>query len=83
MAGAGNGHELQPRQLAQAALHPVADHGIADFLGGREANARRAFIAAGAHLNHHARHGGIRRPGGGNKILPSLQAFHVSQKSGA
>ena len=37
-----------------------------------------AIVTAGAHLNHHAGHGGILCPGGGNEILPSLQAFHVT-----
>jgi hypothetical protein len=74
----GEGFKPQPRDLAQAALHPVPQHGIAELLRGGETDAWRRGIAAGAHLDHHAGHGSIIRPCGGNEILPSLQAFHVT-----
>jgi hypothetical protein len=50
-------HKL-PRERAEAALHPVADHGPADLLGDGEADAdRRVAIGTIAHQQDEAGHG--------------------------
>ena len=43
---------------------------------GMSHSARQRIVTPGAHLNDHAGHCSIKRPGGGNEILPTLQALH-------
>ena len=76
----------EPDELAQAAPHPVALHGVADLFADRETNPRRAGLGPraclqdkGAGVRSRALPGSL---GNGPKVTPAFQAFHVTDFEG-
>ena len=73
-------------ELAQAAPHPVALHGVADLFADRETNARRAGLGPraclqdkGAGMDSRA---GPPSLGNGPKVTPAFQPLHCSDFGG-
>jgi hypothetical protein len=73
-------------ELAQAAPHPVALHGVADLFADRETNPRRAGLGPraclqdkGAGMNSRA---GPPSLGNGPKVTPAFQPLHCSDFGG-